>query len=56
MNRRLASVPLATVAAVTLTVGTAPAATAAPSADTQLGTRASDPFYRYDGGKPLSSY
>lgn len=55
MNRRAAGL-LATAVVTALTVGTAPAATAAPAAGAQLNTRTSDPFYRYDGSKPLSSY
>lgn len=46
---------LATAAVTALTVGTAPAAMAAPTAG-EVNATASDPFYRYDGSKPLSSY
>ncbi|MFE2019386.1 lipase family protein [Streptomyces sp. NPDC059499] len=55
MNRITVSL-LATAAVTALTVGTAPAATAAPTAGEQVNATASDPFYRYDGSKPLSSY
>jgi hypothetical protein len=59
MNRRAAGL-LATAVVAALTVGTAPAATAAPpttaTAYAQTNTATSDPFYRYDGSKPLSSY
>ncbi|MFF3285871.1 lipase family protein [Streptomyces sp. NPDC003023] len=59
MNRRAAGLlatAVVTTTLTTLTVGTAPTATAAPVAGTQTDTTASDPFYRYDGSKPLSSY
>ncbi|MFD4242145.1 lipase family protein [Streptomyces sp. NPDC058525] len=55
MNRRTVGL-LATAVAATLTAGTASAATAAPVTRTQTETRVPDPFYRYDGSKPLSSY
>jgi hypothetical protein len=58
MNRRAAGLlATAVVTALTgLTVGPAPAATAAPAAGAQTNTTTPDPFYRYDGSKPLSSY
>lgn len=48
---------LAATAVTALTIGTVPAAMAAPATGEQANaTTASDPFYRYDGSKPLSSY
>lgn len=48
---------LATAAVTALTIGTAPATmAAAPTAGERANATASDPFYRYDGSKPLSSY
>ncbi|GGT31626.1 hypothetical protein GCM10010271_39480 [Streptomyces kurssanovii] len=62
MNRRAAgllatAVITTTLTALTaLTAGTASAVTAAPTAGARMNTSTSDPFYRYDGSKPLSSY
>ncbi|XCM31699.1 hypothetical protein ABXI76_22130 [Streptomyces parvus] len=60
MNRSTAGL-LAVAVVTALTVGAAPTAwatpaTAAPAAAAQTGGKASDPFYRYDGSEPLSSY
>ncbi|MFE2374521.1 lipase family protein [Streptomyces sp. NPDC059398] len=55
MNRRTAGL-LATAAVAALTVGMAPAATAVPAGGGQVSATASDPFYSYDGSKPLASY
>ncbi|MEW2135400.1 lipase family protein [Streptomyces sp. NPDC005409] len=56
MHRRAVGL-LAVVVAAALTVAAAPAAaaTTAPVAGEQL-TSPSDPFYRYDGSRPLSEY
>lgn len=55
MNRRTTAL-LSTAIATAVVVGTASTATAAPTAGARVATTTSDPFYRYDGGKPLSSY
>ncbi|MCX4625478.1 lipase family protein [Streptomyces sp. NBC_01443] len=59
MNRRTSAL-LSTAIVTGVVVGTAPTATAAPTAVTQGTTTttatAPDPFYRYDGSKPLSAY
>ncbi|MEG9548800.1 MULTISPECIES: lipase family protein [Streptomyces griseus group] len=65
MNRSTAGL-LAVAVVTALTVGAAPTAwatpaaaapaEAAPLAAAQTDGKASDPFYRYDGSKPLSSY
>ncbi|MFD5654041.1 lipase family protein [Streptomyces sp. NPDC127039] len=60
MHRRTTGLLLATATITALTVGTAPAATATDTGTgatgSQAAARASDPFYRYEGGEPLSSY
>ncbi|MFJ5778830.1 lipase family protein [Streptomyces sp. NPDC093094] len=56
MNRST-TVLLCTALVTALAAGAAPAATAAPAtADAHTAAATTDPFYRYDGGRPLSSY
>ncbi|MYV59941.1 triacylglycerol lipase, partial [Streptomyces sp. SID4931] len=55
MNRSTAGL-LAVAVVTALTVGAAPTAWATPATAAQTSSKASDPFYRYDGSEPLSSY